>query len=771
MKSCIKKQIKHVAAFFIAFVAFVFICKTNVFAENLALTYNYGIKNVAKDNSNLPIRLYVENKDSQAFKGYMTINVYENNHSVFVYRIDLDIPEKATVHFDRNITISNAMNTITIDVYNRREEIVTSERTNIDLSFYEDKFLVGVVTSDFSSLSYLNDIILENTNLQTQLLELDIDSMAENKQLLDVVDMLILTGLGPNQNVGDISQQIYSFLSKGKPVVICADDSTRLNNVPEFLKNYVRYDLYDVSDRFKYTNAVFVEDKEHKYSANVVRLENWTVIFTNYSLNSLKDVKGAGKSIVGLLQNCFDNNYLMKVSRLYNSQINNDYYNIGNLLNMIDKYKLPDIFILTVLLIFYISFLTIIIYVFLRNINKREYYTKCVIVFSIIYTFIMFSIGYSIMKKNTFLTYLSIVNIKDSNAKEMAFLNFRTSESGKYSFDTSSDISIVPILKNNTDPIVSYNFMNKESIKSTTFTENDDRISISVDNAQDFDSNVFMYENDSYLNDVYNIEASFKRYDGEVVGRISNNMNVNLKNVSLLLYGKVLKIGDIDANHSISLSRANVVNSPINNTTMMSEILINDTNRNVVKYYLDENLLGYFDYGLLFGFIDDNKTLDIDSNDIGDVYGRTLIVTKVNSNSSASLQTNDNANDYCSLKNNVNTLTGYYDQYDNTIDGNEEIVNEYSFDKNINIAGLYLENMDSYDYGKIEFNVPFYGEISIYNYNTNSYDDVQNFIINNDNLYNYVSSDNKVIIKFNPLNRDPLYRKISLPILRAITIA
>ena len=769
MKIKIINKIKYVLLLVLILITFVLMLNINVYAENLSITYNYGIKNVAKDISNLPIRLYIENKDSQQFNGYMNINIYENNKSVFVYRVDLEIKEKSIMHYDRNITVSNSMNTIIIDVYNKREEIVASERTNIDLSFYEDKFLIGAITSDVNSLSYLNDVIFENSNLQTQVLEVDIDSVIENKNLIDVVDALIITDLSLTQNINDISQQIYYFLNNGKPVIICLDDSSKLNLVPEFLLNYVSYDNYDVSNRFKFNNSLYLTDKTNKYSANVIRADNWTIIFTTYSLNSLKNIKDAGKNIISLLQNCFDKNYLVKLTRLSNSQINNDYYNVDNLLNMIDKYKLPDIFILTVMLIFYISFLTIIIYVFLRNINRRKYYVKSVLAFSIIYTVVMFSFGYSMINKNTFLTYLSIVNIKDSNAREMAFLNFRNSESGSYSFTTSDGISITPILKNNTEPIVSYNFMNVDSIKSTTFVEDDDRIQVLVDNIKDFDSSVFMYSNDSYLNDVYNIEANFSRYNGEIVGRISNNMNTDLKNVSLLLYGKVLKIGDIAANHSISLSRANVINSPINNNKMLSEILTNDNNRNVVKYYLDENLLGYFEYGLLFGFIDANKTLDIGSSDIGDVYGRTLIVTKVNM--SSGFQTNNNYNgDYCSLKNSVNNLSGYYDQYTNTIDGSEEIINEYSFDAGLNITGIYLENLDSYDYGQIEFNVPFYGEISIYNNQTNSYDEIQNFTIDNNNINQYISFDNKIILKFIPLNRDPLYRKISLPILRAITM-
>ena len=61
------------------------------FAENVGISLNYGINKVAKSGMELPIELTIENKDTQEFRGYVTLNVYESNRSVFVYRIDVNI--------------------------------------------------------------------------------------------------------------------------------------------------------------------------------------------------------------------------------------------------------------------------------------------------------------------------------------------------------------------------------------------------------------------------------------------------------------------------------------------------------------------------------------------------------------------------------------------------------------------------------------------------------------------------------------------------------
>ena len=765
---------KYLLLFVIMVFSASFATANAVFAENINLTYNYGIKNVAKNFSDLPINVNLENKDSQAFIGYLTLNVFENNNSIYTYRIDVEIPEKSHVSYSRNISISNLSNTVVINLYNKREEIVTSERTNIDLSYYSDRLIIGAITYDYDSLSYMDNLNIEKANIQTKLTEVSIDDIQLNKKSINVLDMIVLTEVNKTDNLEDINQALYSFVSQGQILLVCLDNNNKIDYIPSFLSNYAHYIRSNVIEPYSFDNAKKVFDDKGNTIANIVSIGNGIVIFANSNFNKMSKQSDANKQFANLLEKCIDDNFFIKISNSYNTRIKNDYYNISNLLNMIDRDKLPDISLITVLLIFYVLFLTLILYVLLRNINKREKYGKFAVVFSIVYTIIMFAIGYSMMKKNTFLTYLSIVNIEESNAKEMAFLNFRTSESGNYTFDTNKENSLNPILKNNKEPIVSFNFINRSETKTTTFIDLDDRTHVGVENAKDFDSNVFVYENNNYLNDIYNIDASFQRFDGNIVGRITNNMrqslpgeenkNITLKDASLLLYGKILKIGDIEADHSISLSRSNSFGTTVNNTSMLADIIADKNNRNIVKYYLDENVLGYYDYGLLFGFIDDNLTIDINSSDVGEVYGRTLIVTKVNNNY---MLMTDNTDDFCSLQNEVNTIEGNYDAINNTTDGNAMLINEYSFDKNLNITKLYFERMDSYDYGQIEFDVPFYGNIEIFNRKTNTYDSLDGNEISDNRISDYLV-DNKVIIRFSEMIRDPLYRKISVPILRAI---
>lgn len=734
----------------ISFVIFLFaISSFKTYAENLNIGFRYGINNVAKAGSVLPVELTIDNRDSQRFTGHLDLNIYESNDSVYKYRTDVSIEPRESITRKLDITLASSVNTLIIEVYNKREEVVSSERTNVDLSAYNDTLLVGAISNDFNSLSYINDLILAEDELEVKILDLSKEKISSLGTALDIVDVLLISDYSFNDMSLDDKVALQNFAEAGKSVILSGSITNNLTFLPEF--------IFD-----KYNEGIIIDDFANGTYARFIRVDNLQILFLPWSFNSISNYRDNKAIALSVFEKGIESEYLKKVASSYDSALNNDYYNVGELLNIIDKQKLPDIFFITVLLVIYLFILTILIYVYLRNSNKRKYYGRYAFVFSILSSILMFYLGFSIMKRNVFLTYISIVDIKDANAKERAFLNFRTSEGGDYSFDTSDINGLYPLIKNQREPIKSVNFIDTNSIKTTTFLNIDDRKSVTVENAKDFDSNIFVYENSNYLNDIYSIASSFQRFDGLVTGRITNNMSLPIRNAHLLLHGKVLRIGDIEANHSISLSRATAIGAPINNNEMLADIISTDANHNIVKYYLDENIKGFYDDGVLFGFIDNNGTIDINSKDVGDVYGRTMIVTRINDDKTIGIA------DYSSLQNEVSNLEGYYEVDTNTIRGDEEVTNIYRFSQDALVSKIYFEGIDNYDYGSIDSFVPFYGEIYAFNLVSKNFDLISDGRITFDSLRFYLNDDNELILRFNPVTRDPLYRNTSLPVIRAI---
>lgn len=742
--------IKKIILFIAICILYILYFSFETFSENLNLSFKYGINNIARPNCELPIELVVENRDQNAFEGYLSFNVYENNNSVYIYRTNLSIPSRETLTKELKVSLSSGMNTITIDIFNNRDEIVLNDRTNVDLSGFNNKLIVGMLSNDFSNYSYIEGLTVNETGIETKLVEISLDDIENKVELLNILDLLLISDFDYSLLSIKHSYNLQRFAETGKPIIVTNNYLLKMNGValPDFVDNFrseassLRIRNTDLLAEFVDTNGMNLLILPFSLAHNSTTIEN-SNLFTN-----IINTNCISKVLNGYINN--------------NSYIVNDYYDIYNLLNIIDKQKLPDIVLLTAIIVLYILVLTVAIYVFLRNINKRELYGKVVIIFSAIFTVIIFAFGFSVVRKNTFLTYISIVDIKDSNTNEKAFLNFRTSESGNYEFDTDATHTLIPLLRSNKEPIKSMNFIDINSIKRTIISAINNRRHVEVENASSFDSSVFVYENRNYLNDVYNVNCSFERFDGNVIGRITNNMNVKIHNAHLLMHGKILRIGDIDPNYSVSLNRLEVIGAPIGNNEMLADILADESNHNIVKYYLDENVNGYFDNAILLGFVDTNSTIDIVSNSIGDIYGRTLLAIKINDSKVKGIY------DLSSLENDVESIEGFYDSNNNSIRGDETVINTYCFDKDASLSQIYLEGIDSYDQGNLESNVPFYGEIYAYNNLQREYDLLSNNRIMYDDLNRFLSSDNYITLKFVPSSRDPLYRKISLPVVRAI---
>lgn len=734
---------------FIAFlILFLIIQPISIFAENLNISLNYGINNIAKKGMELPVSITVDNKDSQDFIGSLSLNIYENNNSVYIYRDDLNIGAGSSQILNFDVSISNRLSTITIDVYNRREEIVSTERINIDLSYYSNKLIIGMLTNDYEKYSYIDNILIEDTNIETKIVEVKKNYFSNYIKQLNLIDMLIITDFNYMTLSENELYNLKTFAESGK-IVFISQYNNKTNLLPDFINEV-------------YNNKRDLTFRNFEDTISFINTNNMNLFVSPASLTVSPNQTENVNFIRNFLNNATIKNIYSRHIEVNENIIENDYYNIGNLLNIVDKEKLPDIFILSIAIVIYVLILIFGIYVFLRNINKRSLYGKYAVIFSSITFIFLLIFVFRLTEKAAKLTYISIVDINDTSTSEKAFLNFRINDNKNLNFSISNNLSIYPLLKLTKDPIRSFNFLDFNNIKKTTFEDEDNRIYISVENADSLDPSIFVYKNDNYLNDVYNIACSYERFDGNVIGRITNNMGVTIRNAHILMQGKVLDIGDIEPNHSISLSRARVIGAPIGNNEMLADMLTDSTNHNIVKYYLDENIESKYDYALLFGFIDSNATLDINSNDVGNIYGKTLIVTKIYDGKIEGID------DLSGISNDVETLIGYYDKNNNSISGDEQVINMYKFDEKALITKIYLEPIESYDYGKLESNVPFYGDIYVYNYKTNQYDALNENIILYDELNKYLSEKNEVIFMYNPLSRDPLYRMISLPIPRAI---
>ena len=753
------------------------------FCADLLLRSYYGINNVAKYGRLLPLEINIENRDNSVFNGQINVKVYESNESFIQYIYNIQIEKESTLVKNIDVSTSDEMNMISIEVYDMNNIKIAENTMNIDLSYLKNRIIIGILSDDVDSLQYFDNISLSNNGFVTKTVEISERDFYYNRKLLDQIDILIISDKNSNNISPGLNEAILSFYNDGNVVLISLGEYGDVG-IPNCFLNLSMGPVVVENINLSFNPYIESEEKKYNLPISIYNFYNNSLIYaydnynliqkhldgnsmlinTAFSLNDINDFSFKSIFAKDFLENTIGVTRLNQLNVSNNSFSNINYYNIESLLNLLDNKNFPDIIKVTFLIILYFLILSVILFTYLKNKKKLKFYGRYVVVFSFIFLFLIFILDINSIRQRLYMTYVSFVEIDELKNRESVYLNFKTSNKNHFSFLTSQNIDIYPLIKDKNEPVI-LNDNKTQKYKITNIENVNKNIKVSVINSNDFENNIFAYINKSHLNNVYNIDVDLKYFDGVIDGRITNNMNQKIKNATIFMFGKTIKIGEIEPNYSKSLKNARAFNSPINNSIMTSDMATEYPENNFVKYFLDNNANQYFENGYFLGFIDDNKTLNINLNDSDDIHGETLIIKKIN------IDFFDQPNtliDITPLKNNIENKLGNYSIITNTTNGENDVVNIYTFDYENEIQKIYFDNLSSFDSGKMNYFVPFYGNISFYNINTKNYDMILKDSLDANELKYYIDKNNKLNVRYSPLTHDLFYRDISLPIIRAI---
>ena len=763
---------------------FVLYLHTIVFCADIQLNCSYGINNSARSGRLIPIELEIRNRDNTEFNGYILVKVYENNESIIQYRYDdINVYPLSTLMKNIYVSVSDNSNTIMVEVYDVLNNLADSQRLNVDLFSLENKLIIGVISNNYSKLDYFDNVSLRNGNIKTRTVYITNESFEANRRLFDQIDCLLITNKSATEISDAINASLINFINEGKVVILGTGENAGYNIPIPFLK-YQNGPAIDAERSINFNGKWTNNNPVYAYRKLPICLYSFN---ENNSLISDDGFSYINNLYIGngtLCNACFDFcdiDILMKSNNMFISNMleeiigkkrlddienvntnlrTNNYESLRELINVSEKDIYPEVIQLTLILLVYITLLTIIIYTVLKNKNYLRYYDKVVLIASFVFIFIMYFVTKTTMRNGTFLTYSSFVELYSGSSVEKTYLQFRTSENSDYEFRTSANNEIYPILKSNNEPIVIDDDYHN---KITEISNKENNRIIKTTNNKQFDDMMFLYENINDLNSEYKIDITLNYFDGELSGRITNKLNSDIEDASIIMFGKVIYIGQLQSGRSLILNKLKVFNAPISNTVMQSDLMAYYPKTKLIKHYLDNMNNTNIENAKFFGFINKNKTIDIKSNDIKKIYGKTLIIKDIHANFTKGVD-----KDVVAVNYNVDNMSGLYNQSTNTIVGNADVINNYKFDTRMLIKKIYFEKLTDYDTGKIEYTVPFHGNIYIKNLFNGNYDMVVYNELNDDELKYYLAEDNSVTLKFVTSGEDLLKRKISLPLVRAI---
>ncbi len=226
------------------------------------------------------------------------------------------------------------------------------------------------------------------------------------------------------------------------------------------------------------------------------------------------------------------------------------------------------------------------------------------------------------------------------------------------------------------------------------------------------------------------ISARLKFFNEAFNGSIENKSPYDLEDAALLLYGRVAKLGRLSAGDTIDIEDLAAVNVPTGDSfataAYITDLYSLDTGDSAyadtlkkTRYLsscIDELPESYYSGVRLIGFSEgENIFEDISTDRHADVSGTLLKSVAAEADFTYGRRVWRTA-----LSTDPSVVSGDYDTASNTSRGS--VVLEYSLGNDINVSSLYFTELA--EVFRSESVAPFAGRMSMYNYVTGSYDDV-----------------------------------------------
>ncbi|SFG39893.1 hypothetical protein [Oribacterium sp. WCC10] len=741
--------------------------------DTIDISVTYGYQNIAKAGRFLPLSIYIDNTGEQTFSGYIHVYMVEAENSVYEYRYKKTVEGESDDTLSVTVSLSSGVNQILVTAEDINGNIMGSRRVGLDVAGSDAELIIGTISQNPEALSYLGGVGINNGILRTRTVGLNLEKLPQDKKELDQLDVLLISGYTAELMKESEANTILEWVRNGGVLVMGTGARGEQALAPYFNK-YLKNPLSPTEMKVQ-----MVEDNTGsqngtlKLTTSIITLNGGRAVMFSDNMPILSTVtEGVGVIAVCGYDFCdiqrFATDQYFYVDQLFTAILGQSrldklstaaserslklYWDIKSLMNMSDITKIPEPMFYVVILMAYVLLIGPGIYFYLRTHEMIRIYRSSVLVITILATLLIWVMGVGTRLTGPFLTYARLKEVSEHSVNETDYINLRSPYYKPYSLDVKSEYYVYPVLKGSDYNGDIQDIAMNENAGHTTISNNRDKTEITITNTAPFTARYFEL-NTKTPNTGGSFTSDMVYFGGKVEGTLKNDSKYSLSDAAILIYGKVILIGKLDAGESVELSGKEMINVPVGDFQRIADTVANGADKGFLKYYISNNMTGYYSDAKLVGFVREDTgddSLEFTSETNYESYGTTMVVS--------SLPLNTRVGDeysYSALSTDPEVDSGYYNVSDNTISGIVPTVLSYHLGEGSNIKSISIESLgtefseDREIIGNIK---PFKGSLSFYNNQTGGFDamDIGNGVLNRTDLTPYLNMDNVLVIKYTP---------------------
>lgn len=742
--------------------------------EDIEITVEYGFDGRYKIGNNIPIFIEVKNGNKD-IEGELQIKVPTTQNQYNIYSQTINLPKESKKNFIIAIPFMDISNEIEVLIEQNNKQL-SSKKVRIENGrLLQNQKLVGILSEDFSSLSYFNKIKIEgndtnkgvgNSNsieLDTVAVKLTKDNIGENDKALDALDILVIDNFDTSVLSKNQYEAIKEWVESGKMLVIgtgsnysktlslfkddfinadiVGTETKRLNSLNEYINNYSIEALNGEVLNINIKNGEALLKEGNTPIVSKLSKKDGVIILSGIDLGIEPFIGWSSRDV--FISKLISSN-IPNILKEVGSEGRHNNYTLNNILNTLPTDKLPNIRNISILFIVYIMIIGPLGYFILKKFNKRDYIWVTVPVMALVFSLFIYTIGSTTRISKPFSNLFSITIMED-----------------KESIDTKVYTSIISPSKNNLyveEPEgVDLEFINDSNQynRNTGLNEENKKLNLKIvydgnktyfefQDMKPFKLNSFNFnKKDIVLNE---LKSNLKFKDGNLQGKVVNTIDMDLEDVYIISPFTVYELGDLKKGDTLDVKNVVKEYKDINDLTRSFHMNANGINNDRSKssqlemFFQKINLYEQGKNGentYIIGFSKDmiKDKIKVNGNDVV-TYQNNLIAFK---SDISFIEDGLLEYPYGLLKPSLDNKAGQgaYEEGEGVIYGNMSIDLTYKIKEDINIDMIGFKNTESLDYSS-RFNGNFY----ILNIDEDKYEklDISGADINIDNPSRYVKN-------------------------------
>ncbi len=493
---------------------------------------------------------------------------------------------------------------VKIEIVDEKGKVVYSEKNTILLEGVGSKITVGVLSDDYSALSYFDglSVYLNSYEGTTAIFELSKDSFPEDAKALSMLQYLIID----NYDTANLSDEQYAalkswvqdggvlFLALGnnyQNVLHCFQDDFVTGTLGDLQKKKISWEDLDIDtsdDQEQASEEDAFSDQDKSASIDSVgssleldcmefQLEGGETLSEDMTEGSAyaKQV-GFGQVVVLSyslgMEPLTSSTYKMDIAKILvelaatNATVDkysgvdwerNSMYNGMNVSKLADDSRKPSVLLYGFILILYIIIVGPVLYLVLKKVNKREKIWVAIPIVTLVFTGIIYVSGFLYRINKPLVNTFTIIQLEDNVQSEKIYTNIICPRPKEYTIKIAEgytgfrrnmdeyDYSMF----GTTDSSKSYDYMIKKSGKSSE---------IVLDSKEAFRETSFILDKNSD-NNIGSLDGDLKCSTTGFEGTVTNNTCFDLQDVVVTFENHLCMIGDVKKGETVTIDTSKVI--------------------------------------------------------------------------------------------------------------------------------------------------------------------------------------------------------------------